>query len=213
MKKIICYGDSNTFGFNPKSGNRYNSNIRWTGILAKILSDEFEVIEEGLNNRTGLVANPDGLLQSGQEYLPVLLEKHKSFDIFILALGTNDLQKFFHIDEDIVKNGLINLISKIREAAPDAKIIVIPPLLLNKKVLGGYFCCQFDEKSINKSFWIQQIYQEVCNEEYCELLDINYVVTPSDTDGLHFDEEAHKMIANRLAKHISAKVISSENQI
>ena len=33
MKKIICYGDSNTFGYNPKDGSRFDENIRWTSDL------------------------------------------------------------------------------------------------------------------------------------------------------------------------------------
>ena len=53
MKQIICYGDSNTFGYIPGSGKRYPKDIRWTGVLSNLLGDEYKVIEEGCNNRTG----------------------------------------------------------------------------------------------------------------------------------------------------------------
>ena len=33
MKKILCYGDSNTFGFNPENGKRFDNLTRWSGIL------------------------------------------------------------------------------------------------------------------------------------------------------------------------------------
>ena len=69
MKQIICYGDSNTFGYIPGSGKRYSKDIRWTGVLSNLLGDEYKVIEEGCNNRTGFVRNPSGKLFSGSEYI------------------------------------------------------------------------------------------------------------------------------------------------
>ena len=35
MKKILCYGDSNTFGYNPYDASRYNEHTRWTAILQR----------------------------------------------------------------------------------------------------------------------------------------------------------------------------------
>ena len=79
MKKILCFGDSNTFGFNPETGGRFDKNSRWSGILSQIFADNYEVIEDGMNNRTGFFRNPEGLKQSGGEYLQVSLENHKDF--------------------------------------------------------------------------------------------------------------------------------------
>lgn len=202
MKKVICYGDSNTFGFIPGDGSRYDSNTRWTGILKNLLGSEFKVLEEGCNNRTGFFLNPDGVTQSGSEYLPQLLENYKVFDIFTLALGTNDVQKFFNIDENIAQNGLRKLISIIKNYNPDARIIVISPVLLDERVLKGYFKIQFDETSIEASKWIQKTYEIVAQEENCELLNMNNSISPSDIDGLHFDKEAHQTIASLVAKQI-----------
>lgn len=32
--KVICFGDSNTYGYNPRTwlGGRYDANSRWVGI-------------------------------------------------------------------------------------------------------------------------------------------------------------------------------------
>lgn len=203
MKKIICYGDSNTFGFNPVNGSRYDSNTRWTGILSKILGDEFKITEEGCNNRTCFFHNLDGVLQSGQKHLPQCLEKHKSFDIFILALGTNDLQKIFDIDECIVETGLKNSINLIRKYNPNARIILIPPVILNEEVLKGTFSYQFDEKSLGNSNLIQKKYSICAEKENCEIVDFNEYVTPSKLDGLHFDEMSHKIMAEQIANQIN----------
>lgn len=203
MKKIICFGDSNTFGFNPNNGSRYDSNTRWTGILAKMLGDEFVVAEEGCNNRTGFFSNPDGVLQSGQKYLPLCLEKHKNINIFIFALGTNDLQKFFSIDENIVREGLKNIINFVRKNNPTVKIILIPPVVLSENVLQCGFSFQFDSFSIKNSIKMQSVYENIAQEENCEFLNLNQYVSPSADDGLHFDEASHRIIAEKIADKIS----------
>ena len=205
MINIICFGDSNTFGFNPKDGSRYDSDTRWASLLGKILGKDFNVTEEGCNDRTGFFLNQKGPFQSGGNYLPKCLEKHKNFDIFILALGTNDLQKFYTLDETIAKNGLKTLINVIRNSNPKTRIIIIPPIILSEDILKGYFVCQFNENSIIASHWIQEIYKTVSQEESCELLDLNKFVFPSVVDGLHFDANSHKTIAEKIASKILKK--------
>lgn len=32
---ILCFGDSNTWGYKPDKSGRYDENIRWTGLLQK----------------------------------------------------------------------------------------------------------------------------------------------------------------------------------
>ena len=45
MINILCFGDSNTNGSNP-SGGRWGRWERWTGVLQKLLGDDYYVIEE-----------------------------------------------------------------------------------------------------------------------------------------------------------------------
>lgn len=47
MINILCFGDSNTFGTNPKGG-RHSWNTRWPGRLQVLLGPEYYVIEEGM---------------------------------------------------------------------------------------------------------------------------------------------------------------------
>ena len=52
-KRILAFGDSNTFGTPPmllRDGNsaRYEENIRWPMIMQNYLNPEWKVIEEGL---------------------------------------------------------------------------------------------------------------------------------------------------------------------
>lgn len=202
MQKIICFGDSNTFGFKPADGNRFNEDIRWTGVLSKHLGSGFQVIEEGCNNRTGFFLNTEGILQSGKEYLPQCLIKHITLDIFIFALGTNDLQAIFKIDENIIKTGLKYTIDLIRKHNSKARIIIIPPVIFSEKVLMGPYNYQFNEDSVKNSILIQKTYKDFSKKENCEYLNLNKFVLPSNLDGIHFDENSHKIIASKIAKQI-----------
>lgn len=204
MKKIICYGDSNTFGFNPKDGSRFDENTRWTAILQKNTENEYEVINEGTCDRTGFVNNPKGFEFSAQRHFPKMLSKIDSIDILILAIGTNDLQFQYDISIGAIEKGLENL---IKLAQPKAKnIIIIPPVVLSEKVIEGYFNFQFNETSIVKSRKIGRIYRQMTNAYHCNYFDINKFTTPSDLDGLHYYENSHKIIADKLTEFIKQMV-------
>lgn len=201
MKKILCYGDSNTFGFNPENFGRYNKNERWSGILSELLPD-FEIIEEGMNNRLGFFDSPEGLKHSGGKYLSLLMKDYKDIDIFILALGTNDAQFFFNLDENIAKNGLENLVRTIYQINKNTKIILIPPVKIEENIIDGMFQTQFDLESVEKIKRVFPLYQQIAKEYDCLYFDFNQFTTPSETDGLHYTKESHKIIAQNLAKFI-----------
>ena len=98
MTRILCYGDSNTWGYDPASGERFAADIRWTGVLRKVLaSDRFEVIEEGLNGRTTVWDDPIEGQKNGRQYLIPCLESHRPLDLVVILLGTNDLKKRFSL--------------------------------------------------------------------------------------------------------------------
>ena len=52
MKSILCFGDSNTWGYDPATKTRFSRDKRWTGLLQKYLGSEYYIVEEGLNGRT-----------------------------------------------------------------------------------------------------------------------------------------------------------------
>jgi lysophospholipase L1-like esterase len=75
-KRVVCFGDSNTWGYNAENISRFPKNIRWTGVLANLLGDEFQIIEEGLCGRTSVVDDPlfEGL--NGYSYIYLCLMSH-----------------------------------------------------------------------------------------------------------------------------------------
>lgn len=203
MKKILCYGDSNTFGFNPKNGGRYDKTTRWSGILSDLLKEKYEVIEEGMNNRTGFFKNPEGLKQSGGEYLSIYLQNHKDIDICILNLGTNDAQIFYPIDNETTQKGLQNLTSAIKNINPRTKIIIIPPVKITQDLLHSGFAVIFNKDSIKKIQNTFPAFEEFAKANNYYYFDFNKFTSPSQIDGIHYTEESHKVIATKLAEFIS----------
>lgn len=80
MKTIVCYGDSNTYGYNPENGFRYEYEERWTTILQKELKDSAIVIPEGLNGRTTSFEDELRPGRNGATYLDPCLHSHGPID-------------------------------------------------------------------------------------------------------------------------------------
>lgn len=192
MKKILCFGDSNTYGFNPKNGSRFNEKIRWAGQIKEKLKNKFEIIEQGQNNRCGFTKNKESIELSGG----IAIEKYLKLspDIVILAIGINDLQKIYKNDEKTIYEGLKSLILKIKSYGI-SNIIFLTPSILKENILNSFFNSLFDEVSIEKSKKLPDIYKKLSEELNVINIDLNKIAETSETDGLHYDEEGHKKIA------------------
>ena len=193
MKKILCFGDSNTFGYNPENGLRFPSNERWSGILQSLLGNKYQIIEAGCNNRTGFFDNPAGMKETGYKILPLYLSKKPDF--VILAIGVNDLQTIYNASFYELKSGIENLIDIVRDTCPDAKIIVASPPVITNALFNGYFSSMFDKNSIEKSKQIGTIFKKAAKSKECTFVDLNDYIVVSEKDGLHYEPEAHKEIA------------------
>src|SRR3989338_4272861 len=120
-KKIICYGDSNTWGCIPDSVERYSVGVRWTGLLQKMLGEDYEVIEEGLNGRTTVLDDPqvERIGKNGKTYLLPCLESQNPLDMVVVMLGTNDTKAKFNRTPQQIAEGLEELIRIIKDRAKD----------------------------------------------------------------------------------------------
>jgi lysophospholipase L1-like esterase len=92
---ILCYGDSNTYGYDPRNGLRYAADVRWPGRLQVLLGGRYRILEEGCNGRTASVTPWDEPWKDGRTCLKAILNSHKPIDWFVLFLGSNDLKKQF----------------------------------------------------------------------------------------------------------------------
>ncbi|RYH01472.1 hypothetical protein EON65_48385 [archaeon] len=105
IKTVLIYGDSNTWGYDPESASSRHTNHRfayakrWTTICQSLLGPDYNVIAEGLNNRTTVFSDTistEGEYDcNGRATLAATLHAHKPLDIVVLALGANDLKSKF----------------------------------------------------------------------------------------------------------------------
>ena len=199
MKKIVCYGDSNTFGYNSLDSTRFDDETRWTALLQNSLGNDYEIIEEGMCDRTGFVDNDKGFLFSSQKHFPKMIAETKNIDILILWIGTNDLQFKYNTGLEEIKNGLSKLLEIAKNYAE--KIIIIPPVEFNNTILEGNFNVLFDETCISKSKKAIEIYKKLAQINHCDFLNINEFVKPASIDGLHYDNVRCKITVSLRRKN------------
>ena len=190
-EKILCFGDSNVYGFNPVNCSRYPINIRWSGLLKEHFKNEIDIVEQGCNNRT-IFKNCLGKNLSGIEILPKYLDE--SFFGIIFLIGINDTQKIYDLDENKLKSGMTKLIEISKSISPDIKILILSPALITDNILQSNFAELFDNKSIEKSKQISKIYYDIAKKDNYDFINLNDFTTTSKVDGLHFDIENHKKI-------------------
>ena len=202
MKKILCFGDSNTFGFNPLTGLRYPQNVRWTGVLQELCKGSYEIIEAGCNNRTAFRNNPEGKIYTGAQILPEYLKQ--GADIVIIALGSNDLQRQYRTTLVELGYGVETLIKMVKEELPNSTIILVSPSIISDKVLNAkIFSFLFDKNSVEKSKKLAPIYKDIALKNGCKFLDLSLFAPPSEVDGLHYEPETHAEIAKQIYALIS----------
>jgi lysophospholipase L1-like esterase len=205
MKTILCYGDSNTYGYNPVNGMRYAPDIRWTGRLQALLGSEYRVIEEGCNGRTTVYEDPVECWKSGLSYLRPCLNSHKPIDIVILMLGSNDLKEVFHATPEEIASGAGRLVDVIQEFTKEKQgycpqIILISPPQIGTGIATSPFRGSFQEDSIARSGEFPKYYKRIAEEKGCIFLDAAEWVESSEEDSLHLSPEAHAVLAEKLVE-------------
>ena len=112
MKTLVCFGDSNTWGYVPGSdGERFPREQRWPVILQSLLGDDWEVIGEGLNGRTATIERPDSEGRNGLPYLLPCLHSHAPVDVVVVFLGTNDVN---YLADDRIARCIARLVDIVR---------------------------------------------------------------------------------------------------
>lgn len=205
MYKVLCYGDSNTWGAIPGSDDRYVRDSRWPGVLRKFLGEGYLVIEEGLNGRTTVWEDPIEGFKSGKDYLVPCLETHKPLDLVVVMLGTNDLKARFSVTAYDVAEGagtLVEIIKKSvtgRRGNPPEVLLVAPPPIADLSEYEQPF-----SGAQEKSLEFADQFNRVADELDVYLLDAGDFVSSSDRDGIHLEEQEHA----KLGKAVGEKVVA-----
>lgn len=198
--KILCYGDSNTWGHNPKDGSRIEN--RWPILLQKQLGKDVEVIEEGLCGRTVAFMDSIKPYRHGITMLKPVLETHQPIDIVIIMLGTNDLKACFSPNVVAISNGIREMIHIIKNPYnynADVKvpeILIVSPILLKDAFENiERTKQQFAKQAVEISSKLADYYHDLSVKYDCHFLDASLYAEASNIDCIHMDEENHEKLA------------------
>ncbi len=200
---ILCYGDSNTWGYSPGGGVRFDVNTRWPAVMARRLGEGFQIFEEGLNGRTIGSFMPYGNPLNGLEYLKRILPGFPDLDMIILGLGINDLFQRDDIGaEEIALNigyaiELIQNGSKTDKRASPAILVLSPlPVHLPNGFAGEY------RLQIIKSESMYEEYRKVADAYGVRLIETGSVISSSIQDGVHIEAAGHRKLGTFLSSYI-----------
>lgn len=217
MKSILCYGDSNTWGFMPwkerpavKADNRFPWEVRWTGRLEQQLGKDWRVIEAGLNGRTTMFDCFMEEHRNGLKDIDVCLLTAMPVDLVILMLGTNDSKVVFGKPSFVIAHGIQRLIDRVKNGAygygpggSTPEILVVSPIRMTEGVFTSWLSDEFDADSIARSAQLSERYRQVAEQNGVHFLDAAASIAADESDGIHMNAEGHA----KMADLIQAKVL------
>ena len=194
---ILCFGDSNTYGYKPDGTGRFDTNTRWTSLLQKKLGADHRVIEEALCGRTTVFQDDLREGRRGLDLIGVTLEMHNPIDLLIVMLGTNDCKTRYNASAGTIAKGLAQVIQKARKnASQPFDLLVISPIHLG-------------EKSVEVSKKLAEEYHKVTLLHHAAFLDASAFASSSTTDREHLDAAGHAALANAIYE----KVIDMQKEL
>ena len=184
-KCIYCLGDSNTYGFDPRSpfGDRYD--FPWPEALGKALG--CRIFNDGVNGRS--IA--DVLFQ--YDLLKEGIFRQRP-DLMIILLGSNDILMDGMTDASAIGNRMDCLLQKLRKDFEVLPILLLSPPSI--RIPGPYM----DTVSGLAGF-----YRALSQKYSTEFLSLIHLSLPLSHDGVHLTEGGHTQLAEILASLIKEK--------
>ena len=176
---LICFGDSNTYGFDPRSfiGDRYEAENRWCDIISKRLC--CKVLNLGQNGKPV----PVGRCRS----LERIIEENRDCDTIVVMLGSNDVllgQSPEHIRDKMEK-----LLLQIKNLRPLKLLLLSPP---RTTIPEG-------EKKLEE---LSKLYEKLAEELEIRFCDSHSWPLELCFDEIHMTEKANHMFADKLIEFI-----------
>ncbi len=205
-KRILVFGDSNSWGYIPGDGGRYLEDDRWPFIMGKILGERYVVIEDNVSGRTTVFDDPLREYRNGSGHIIHSLMAHDPLDLIIIALGTNDLKKVFNANPEISAKGLAYLLEKIEGWLNGKKrkprILIASPVEIAANIRDTPNGKIFSAKALQYSRELKKHYFKLAIEKGYEFFDCALYAKASQTDAIHMDEKQHKNLAAAVSKKV-----------
>ena len=206
MKKILIYGDSNTWGDNFITGERIPYEKQWVNILRKKYIDSYQFFQEGLPGRIAGNEETVKTYKNGKDTFISTFRTNAPVDKIIIALGTNDLQIKYHKTKEKIVEDLLWYKKQIEESYNDLEdqkkyfnqklpeIIYILPINFDYKDKASVI---FDKE---KEEIRQQIIEEFKKERKIKIITANDLELFDD--GIHLSYKGHEQMASLVERFL-----------
>ena len=174
---IICFGDSNTYGYDPRGyfGGRYDADNRWVDILAA---------------ETGWTISNMG--QNGREIPSAAPTFPADTELLIVMLGTNDLLQ--DRSPEHTTERLERFLSGVPLERSKILLIAPPPVALGAWVPSPQL--------IDDSRTFARLCQDLAEQMGIRFADAGRWDITLAYDGVHFTEQGHRTFAIKLLEEL-----------
>ncbi len=191
IKRVLFYGDSNTWGYRP-GGGRLPANRRYTTMVTRQALNVYPLVD-GLNGRCSAWRSgvfPQELL--GGASLAASVEASLPLDGLVIMLGTNDVMPPLNLRAEEICDNQRRMIRRAREiAGTDLFVCLISPPPLSEQ--GVTDIVGFDQG--DRDILTQDLATPMARlalEERAEFLDAACLIPHMDAeDGFHLEEVGH----------------------
>ena len=219
-KRVLVFGDSNSWGWVPKEGvipsERYPEDQRWPSVTQAALGDGYEVVVDALSGRTTDVADPsfpqlDGAGLDGDAYLPAAIAAHLPLDLVVVMLGTNDTKAMFRRSPFRIALGAGMLVDAVQRSgdmfgggwytypAPKVLLVCPPPLGQLRGILAEVFA-----GGEERSRGMPAAYRQIAEAAGASFFDAGTVIRTDGVDGVHFTAETQRKLGEAMAGQVRA---------
>ncbi|WP_119395457.1 GDSL-type esterase/lipase family protein [Salinibius halmophilus] len=188
--RVLCFGDSNTWGYCPKTGKRYES--PWPRILQN-LAPELDIYIDASPGRTTCL---DGAHQEQINGLQDLQSRwqRQQFDRVLVMLGTNDLQARF-------KSSVLEVVERLQRYVQwigRERTVLVAPVAIQEVGMFGQMFHGATSKSLQLAGAIESLAQQLG----CGFIDANAFVASNGIDGVHWLPDDHEVFAQGVARYL-----------
>ncbi len=198
-RRLLCYGDSNTYGYDPRSylGGRYPRSVRWTALLD---AEGWEVINAGENGRS--------IPRLEQEIkMAVQMICHAEADALVVMLGSNDLLQCPGLAAEVCEERMERFLSALlAEIQPDLKVLLTAP----PPMAPGAWVD--DPRIVEGSHRLAGCYEGVVRRLGIAFADAGAWEIGLTFDGVHFSEAGHLAFAKGIRAALDELFKQSNSQ-
>lgn len=186
---------------------RYGTDIRWPGVLQKLLGEDYEVIEEALGARTISTDDPrpELPLRNALQTLPIILESHLPLDLIIIMLGTTETKEMMNLSAEEIGVKMKEMIQFVKghktlDNSTSPQVMLLAPPVVDET---AEFASKLFKGATQKCKDLLSVYKELAGELGIRFFDAS--IARVGEDGVHITEEGHLKIAEGISLIVNPK--------